>query len=218
MQHWEINEWVFKHPFNAMITGPSQSGKSFLLNKIILNKDRLIKPNIDRIYYCYSNWSSDFSTLSENQALNITFNKGIIELDDVDKSKNTLIILDDLMDEVVNDREMMKLFTVHTHHLNMSVIFLTQNLYQQGKHSRTISLNCHYLIIFKNFRDSTQINTLSRQMFPNKYRFLPEAFEDATSSLHGYLFIDLMPGTPNCNRIQTDIIPDVKRVLYTPKE
>ena len=87
MQHWEINEWVFKHPFNAMITGPSQSGKSFLLNKIILNKDRLIKPNIDRIYYCYSNWSSDFLTLSENQALNITFNKGIIELDDVDKSK-----------------------------------------------------------------------------------------------------------------------------------
>ena len=46
----------------------------------------------------------------------------------------------------------------------MSVIFLTQNLFHKNKHMRTISLNAHYLVLFKNPRDVEQFTTLARQM------------------------------------------------------
>ena len=216
MNSWEINRYVFIHPFNLIISGPTQSGKSFLLNKILINHIELINPSITTIHYCYSTWNKEFDGLLHTVA-NLKFHKGIIDVDLIDTKETNLIILDDLMTECVNDPEIMKLFTIGTHHRNMSVVFLTQNLYVQGKHSRTISLNSHYLIIFKNNRDKTQIKTLARQMFPDKYHFLPEAFTDATQSNHGYIFIDMKASTDDKNRIQTDIIPDIKRIIYVAK-
>ena len=35
---------------------------------------------------------------------------------------------------------------------------------------RNISLNIHYIILFKNPRDSQQISTLARQMYPGNSR------------------------------------------------
>src|SRR5258706_1291764 len=51
-----------------------------------------------------------------------------------------------------------------SHHRNVSVLYLTQNLFFKSKHSRTMSLNSHYIIVFKNPRDVTQIKTLAAQM------------------------------------------------------
>ena len=45
---------------------------------------------------------------------------------------------------------------------------------------RTISLNAHYLILFKNPRDASQINHLAKQMYPTKSKFMVEAYRDAT--------------------------------------
>ena len=36
------------------------------------------------------------------------------------------------------------LFTKGSHHRNTSVLLLTQNIFHQNKHSRTVGLNAHY--------------------------------------------------------------------------
>ena len=64
----------------------------------------------------------------------------------------TLLILDDLMSECSKDQRVSDLFTRGSHHKGISVLYLTQNLFPPGKLSRTISLNSHYFIIFKNPR------------------------------------------------------------------
>jgi len=56
------------------------------------------------------------------------------------------------MSQVVDDKNILNLFTVGSHHRKNSVIFLTQNIYEKGKYARTISLNTHYFILFKNRR------------------------------------------------------------------
>ena len=59
----------------------------------------------------------------------------------------------------------------------------------------------------KNPADVTQVNTLSRQIFPNNSKFLPAVYNDVTKKPHGYLFIDLRQETPEEIRIRTNILP-----------
>ena len=71
-----------------------------------------------------------------------------------------LILIDDLMHRVVEDKEMELLFTQRTHHKWVSVILITQNLYPRGKHAMTIALNTWYLVLMKNLRDVSQVGIL----------------------------------------------------------
>ena len=85
------------------------------------------------------------------------------------KQINNVIILDDIMDEATRDKRMAKMFTRRCHN-NLSVIFLTQNLFH--KNQSRISLNSGYMVIFKNPRDRTQFTHLAIQLLPSSYRFL----------------------------------------------
>ena len=134
----------FEHPANWVIGAPSQSGKSYLVYQILKNSDILIRPSFKEIIYCYSEWQPLYEKMITD-IKNITFVKGLPELDTVE---NAFVILDDLMNEVIEDKRLLTLFTVGSHHRKISVIFLTQNIYEKGRYARSISLNAHYLIIF----------------------------------------------------------------------
>ena len=41
------------------------------------------------------------------------------------------------------------MFTKISHHQNVSVVYLTQNVFDKNKYARTISLNAHNLVLFK---------------------------------------------------------------------
>ena len=82
------------------------------------------------------------------------------------------------------------------------MVYITQNLFQQSKASRTISLNAHYLILFQSPRDKMQIKVLSNQL---QAPHMIHALNDATSKPHGYLLVDLKPNTPSYLRFRTDI-------------
>ena len=73
---------------------------------------------------------------------------------------------------------------------------------------RTISLNTHYMVMFKNPRDATQIRTLACQMYPEKPRFLTDAYRDATSMPYGYLLVNLRPDACDALRLQTDVFEE----------
>ena len=67
-----------------------------------------------------------------------------------------------------------------------------------------MSLNSHYLVVFKIPLDSSQVNHLARQMFPGYVKYLQEAFEHATKRPYGCYFAILnrkhLP-TSGCVRI-----------------
>ena len=107
------------------------------------------------------------------------------------------------------------LFTKGSHHNNISVIHIVQNLFGKNKHQRTLSLNSHYLVVFKNPRDMSQISFLARQMYPSNKKYVQDAYKDATETPHGYLLIDLKQSTPDNLRLRTGIFPsDPKQILY----
>ena len=76
-------------------------------------------------------------------------------------ASQSLVALDDLIHypkDVIT-----KIFTVDSHHYNFSVMFTTQNLF--NKSIREISLNSHFVVLFKNCSDATQIQYFMQQAF-----------------------------------------------------
>ena len=119
-----------------------------------------------------------------------------------DPSETHLVMFDDMLGD--KDEEKIKLwFTRKGHHRNASVVNITQNLFQQSKSSRTISLNAHYLVLFHSPRDKMQIKVLANQL---QAPHMIHAFNDATSIQHGYLLVDLKPNTPDYLRFRTQIV------------
>ena len=68
------------------------------------------------------------------------------------------------MTELGDNKKFADLFTKGSHHMNLSVIFISQNLFHQGKQMRTIGLNCHYIIVMKSARGKAQLSHLGRDL------------------------------------------------------
>ncbi len=64
-----------------------------------------------------------------------------------------LFVLDDLMTEGSEDKDLLDFFTKLSHHQNITVMFLCQDMFPPGKYAKSISRNVHYIIAFKNPRD-----------------------------------------------------------------
>jgi hypothetical protein len=120
------------------------------------------------------------------------------------------------MEEVNNSKEAVKLFTQKSHHKNISIIFISQNLYFGGKYGRTINLNCHYIALFKN-PNLTQIRILGQQLMPGKSKVLTEAYEDAIKEKYGYLFLDLHPISDRDLMLRSHIFPNEDIIIYQDK-
>ena len=114
---------------------------------------------------------------------NIEFFKGIpsdLEHDTFfDINKRNLMVIDDQMDNAGEDKRIFNFFTRGSHHRNLSVIYIVQNLFHQGKGTRSISLNSHYLVRLKNPRDKLKILTLAMLMYPGHTGFFVKRYEEA---------------------------------------
>lgn len=179
------------HPSTCLISGPTGSGKTFFVKKLIDFK--YFNPMPSSIIYCYGTYQPLFNSMK-----GICFEEGLPS--NLGSLRDALIIIDDLMTELGGDTRLSKLFTKGSHHQKLSVIFLTQNLFYQGKEMRNINLNSH-----KNPRDKSQIMHLARQMLPGKTKAFQEIFQDATSSPFSYLFVDLKPNSNDSLRMRTGI-------------
>ena len=88
----------FKHPFNLLCTGPSQSGKSCFV-KILLHK-REIEPFPSKVILAYKEWQPVYDEMKE-QGLVQVFVPGLDDvMNQVDGVTPSLLILDDLQHEV----------------------------------------------------------------------------------------------------------------------
>jgi hypothetical protein len=141
----------------------------------------------------------------------IELNKGIPEdinkVDYLDISQQNLIILDDLIAQSSKDKRIADLFTKGKHHRNLSIIYIVQNVFHHGKEMRNISLNAHYIVLFKSPRDKQQIPMLAGQINPGRVQEFMRSYEDATSRPHGYLMLDLKPTADDQQRFKTNILP-----------
>jgi len=203
-----------KHPFTGVCAGPTGSGKSELMKKIVLNAQLLIEPPPERIVWYYAEFQAKLN--SELSGHGVEFREGCPDMSEFSGKERVLLVIDDLMAECGKD--ITNLFVKGSHHRNLSIWFLMQNFFHQAKEIRTITLNAQYIILFKNPRDRQQVKVLARQMFDRDSAALEEAFSMATAEPHGYLLIDLKQDTPDHLRLRSKIIPGEALEIYASKK
>lgn len=212
----------WKHPFTCIVAGPTMCGKSVFVKRFLNNLSHVCNVRFDRILFYYGEWQNsyrdEFRVDGGSRSI-LEFKEGLPQPSDysLDNEKRKLIVLDDLMRES-SGSVVLDLFTKGCHHKNISVIFITQNIFHKGSHQRDLSLNSNYIVLFKNPRDRAQIQHLARQVFPENPRFLQEAYLDACRPAHGYLLLDLKQDTPDEFRFRTCIFPDdARQYAYVPR-
>ena len=217
LKHLQLN-----HPFTALAAGPTGSGKTYLVRDMLrFNRDIFAGFNELSVLWCYEQWQNLYSEAIEG--LKIEYFDGLPDQACLEEKRPSLVVVDDLMTELAGDKKMTNLFTKGSHHMNISVLFIVQNLFYNAKEMRTININTNYFILLKNPRDKTQIECLSKQMFPGTKGFLRDAFVEATTKPYGYLLIDCKSDTPDILRVRSRMLPSehIKRVfrplVYTPK-
>jgi hypothetical protein len=117
-----------------------------------------------------------------------------------------LIVLDDLIAQSSKDKRIADLFTKGSHHRNLSIMYIVQNIFHQCKEMRNISHNAHYIVLFKSPRDKQQISMLARQINPGKVQEFMRSYEDATSRPHGCLMLDLKPTSDDHQQLKTNVL------------
>lgn len=169
-------------PCSSMcISGQTGSGKTRFVYRLLSDVTKMYREDPpDRIMYCYGIHQPLFDDM-EVEIPNLEMKHGLPTPEEIEEftkdRKYRLIIIDDLSHQLLNNQEMELLFTQGCHHRRLSVVFMTQNLFQRGSRSRTIALNTYYLVLMKNVRDASQIAFLGRQLFPGHSNFLTECYQ-----------------------------------------
>ena len=118
----------WRHPFTCLISGPTGSGKTVWVTRFLSNLPLLMNPVPEEVIWCYGEWQLGYNQLKRE---GVIFTEGLPKVEEWSTNKRRLVILDDLMSET--DDRVTKLFTKGSHHRNISVMYIVQNLFGKNK-------------------------------------------------------------------------------------
>ena len=183
------------------VAGPSHSGKTTFVMKLLEHREDVFNCKMNRVIWCYGIYEHELHTRLQSRGF--VTHADIINVSDI--QPRDIIVLDDLLHESKNSQDVTAMFTRAAHHKPCFIIFIMQNLFPPGREARTRSLNTHYLVIFKNPRDKSQVEFLARQVLPRNPKVLIQIFETATEKPHSYLFLDLTQECPERLRFRSHL-------------
>lgn len=212
---------IFADFTNLILHASSQAGKSTICKQILLESDSLFETKPTSILYCYQNWDSNLDILRASLN-NIEFFPSQIPLDELSdhcaKQKHTILVLDDVGDNMGQTDYFAKLFYMYTHHWKMTAICCSQNSFAKGKHTSTLLRNAHAWLLPYSPKDNTALLSISKQT--GNYNFLKSVYQNATgSTAYRYVLFNFHPRVPAdlryvTNFLQTDQGP---LTIYRPK-
>ena len=178
-----------KNNFKLFLSGPSGCGKTTLMVDLIKNMNKIAVHPPKIVVYYFKTWQSKFDMLKNEYG--VTFmedNEAMIE--QLKRLQSPALVIFDDMINSDNLRHIAQLFTVYGRHLDLSLAFLSQRLFNNNEFFRQISQNSDYLAVFKNPRNSMDIRILGGQM-TQKSDGLIRVYKKATVKPYSYLFINL---------------------------
>ena len=116
------------HPFSLLVSGGTKTGKTTFVKKLLSHFQVMIDPPPEDIKYFYSECQDTFAEIKSLDP-EIEFIEGVPDaiFDSINPKTQNLYIFDDMMGE--RDAIIAKLFTKKSHHGNLSVIYIVQNLF-----------------------------------------------------------------------------------------
>ena len=120
-----------------------------------------------------------------------------------------VVVLDDLMTQTGGDKRISDISTKGSHHRNLSVIYMAQNIFHQGRGTSSITLNANNIVLFKSPRDKQHISALARQVnVPWTCLRIYEKLWRSNKVSTGYLVLDLKSTTNNKHRLKSNVLSE----------
>lgn len=191
-------------PFGCVIAGPSSSGKSSFIYRLISQADRLIEPAPKSVLYCYGEYNQQIPKL---QRSGVNLYSGAPTEEVIQRQpKPALVILDDLLYSI-DLKFLADLYTKKSHHGNFGIVMLTQDLFDRKM--KVVRQNSMYIVLMRAPNSALAIRNLGTQLFPHQLPFFMDAYKQATQTQrYSYLFIDLHPLSNPALRLRTNIFKD----------
>ena len=220
-------------PFNLMISGPSQSGKSHWIEKFLTHKELLIDVQPQKIFLIYSIYQPAYERMMSKKLIDKVI-KGLPK--DYSTIENmvmpyrdqggSMIIIDDGLNDL--DMNVVTMCEQLSNNAKCSVIFVTQNLFVDSRIFRRISKQSHYICLMPNPRNRQELRALAMQISFCNPKYVYQAYEDAIKMKKttdgkvgdGYLLFDLkvsVKSNPIC-KLKTNIFPNELEPLTIYKE
>jgi hypothetical protein len=202
-------------PFNALIVGPTQSGKTTLLYKLLQYSQLLLTtpPKHKILFYKY-NQPTYTKMLNDNliqeiipiESNNIDYDSIVEKITPFKNIEGSMLIFDDSMGNFPKNFD--QVFTNLSHHNNCSVIIISQMLFRNDESFRSISRNAHYIFLMKNDRDKLSISNFANQTCPGNKNFLIQSYNNATLNPYSYLLMDFTQKSPPELKLRAQIFPE----------
>ena len=186
---------TLKENFKLFISGPSRCGKTFFVADLLQNIETFAREPPQAVVYIYLVWQTKFDEMKTLVTYFIEDNENIYDtIREIASNQPTMVVFDDLINSKTI-QTIAKLYTVDGRHMNLSMVFLTQRMFVNDEYFRQVSQNSDYFCVFKNPRNSFEIQTLAQQLTPGSLD-LVDIYLQATKEPFSYLFINL---TQECN-------------------
>ena len=132
-------EFNFRHKFSLLVVGPTQSGKTYFVQRILKHNRTVYEEQKSiRIFWCYNQWQECYEKLKKSLGKSIQIERGVpklsedlCEINARYNNNNIIIILDDLMAEATDSPVVSRLFT-QGQHRNASVIYCCKTCFLRG--------------------------------------------------------------------------------------
>ena len=124
-----IRDFKFTLPMRAIFAGSSQSGKTFMIGKIIENAVKLFGKNFSAIKYFYPEYLDETpAEFHRSTRSPISYNSGFPKKNDVlSLPSSSLIIIDDMAVQAVKSDLISQIYKVISGKKDLSIILVTQN-------------------------------------------------------------------------------------------
>lgn len=200
----------FQFPFSAVCTGPSLSGKTSFLIKLLDRTQDLISEKIDCVIWFYGIKTPTLKYLeSKYNKFWFRCEQGIPDTEYLEQyvplGKKALFILDDLAQEAANSPLVCKLLNNYVHHKNIAVFLVLQDLFCPGKYRVSFLKTIHYLVLFNNPLNHSVAKITAQRFMPYNVKAFIEVYDEIFKQPYSYLLLDGHQKTANILRIRTDI-------------
>jgi energy-coupling factor transporter ATP-binding protein EcfA2 len=205
-------DWKLKVPAGMIIAGPSASGKSTLLVKLLKSAQEMFHPPPAEVIYAYGQYHKLVPVLQRLEG--VSTHPGLPSDEFLAaRRRPLLLVMDDLMTSV-SDTYLTDLYTKRNHHQGIFSIFVVQNLFD--KSIRVARKNSQYVMLTRAPNDMLSVRTLGSHLFPKQLNYFMDAYAQATKHPFGYLLIDMHAASDPQLRLRTDIFPTDNKSIFLP--
>lgn len=204
-----------------LVVGASGCGKTSRVHAYLKLKNDLFEEGevINHVIFYYAVWQQEYTEMQEEGLVQEWINAFPTNEEFLARNREherVICILDDAMTHI--SRELVEIVTVSARHSKATTFILFQSLFPAHPLARQVSLNVKYFHLFKNPRENAQIQILARQLKPRGYKYIVEAYHEATKKPYSCFVIDLMQETREELRYRSNVLPtEWPMIAWVPK-